>query len=135
MTSCAVPRSWRRRPEPAATARGGLDRGQGSRHQRAGRLDRGLDIGASVGGVAHTRGLTLLLPTLARVEILTLRPKAAGLSGSDREAIEARIAVSGTCDVLATWVVHASHQRGWPALSADPTRLRRVDPTVEIDLL
>jgi hypothetical protein len=101
-------------------------------------------------GVARARGLTLLLPTLARVEILTLRPEAAGLvgeltahphvliaelSGSDREAIEARIAASETCDVLATWVVHASHQRGWPALSGDPTRLRRVDPTVEIDLL
>jgi hypothetical protein len=101
-------------------------------------------------GVARTRGLTLLLPTLARVEILTLRPEAAGLvneltahphvliaelSRSDRDAIEARLVATGTCDVLATWVVHASHQRGWPALSADPTRLRRVDPTVEIDLL
>jgi len=101
-------------------------------------------------GVARTRGLTLLLPTLARVEILTLRPEAAGLvneltahphvlitelSRSDRDAIEARLVATGTCDVLATWVVHASHQRGWPALSADPGRLRRVDHTVEIDLL
>lgn len=101
-------------------------------------------------GVARTRGLTLLLPTLARVEILTLRPDAAGLvdeltahphvliaelSSSDRDAIEARLVATGTCDVLATWVIHASHQRGWPALSADPPRLRRVDPTVEIDLL
>jgi hypothetical protein len=31
--------------------------------------------------MARTRGLTLLLPTLARVEILTLRPDAAGLVG------------------------------------------------------
>jgi hypothetical protein len=52
----------------------------------------------------------------------------AELSRSDRDAIEARLAATGTCDVLATWVIHACHQRGWPALSANPGRLRRIDP-------
>jgi hypothetical protein len=38
-------------------------------------------------------------------------------------------------DVLAGWVIHACRQRGWPALTIDPARLRRLDPTVPIDLL
>ena len=38
-------------------------------------------------------------------------------------------------DGCAGHVVHVAKQRGWPALSADPGRLRRVDPAVEIDLL
>jgi hypothetical protein len=31
--------------------------------------------------------------------------------------------------------VHASQQRGWNVLTADPGRLRRVDPALELDLL
>jgi hypothetical protein len=101
-------------------------------------------------GVARTRGLTLLLPELARVEILMLRPDATGLvddlathphvlvaelTAGGRSAIETRFADTGTCDVLAAWVVQACHQRGWSALSADPGRLHRLDPRLEVDLL
>lgn len=38
-------------------------------------------------------------------------------------------------DAMAGHVVHVARQRSWPALSADPGRLRRIDPGLEIDLL
>jgi hypothetical protein len=41
-------------------------------------------------------------------------------------------------DAMAGHVVHApgpGFSWGWPALSADPSRLRRIDPGIEIDLL
>lgn len=38
-------------------------------------------------------------------------------------------------DALAGHVVHIARQRGWPALTADPGRLHRVDPTLEVTLL
>ena len=41
----------------------------------------------------------------------------------------------GFFDPLASWVITLCRTRGWPALSSDPARLRRLDPAVEIDLL
>jgi hypothetical protein len=38
-------------------------------------------------------------------------------------------------DGCAGHVVHIARTRSWPALSADPGRLRRVDHTVEIEVL
>ena len=38
-------------------------------------------------------------------------------------------------DGCAGHVVHIARTRAWPALSADPGRLRRVDPDVQLDLL
>lgn len=101
-------------------------------------------------GVARLRGLTLLVPSLARVEILTLHPDAAEaveelashphvllteLSDADRNAVVGLLAASGTCDVLGGWIVHVCRSRGWPALSLDSGRLHRLDPDLEIDLL
>ena len=101
-------------------------------------------------GVARTRGLTLLMPALARVEILSLRPGVAELvnqlaahphvlvtelTDSGRSAVEFLLSTTGTCDVLAAWVIRACQQGGWAALTADPGRLRRLDPKVDIDLL
>lgn len=40
---------------------------------------------------------------------------------------------AGVFDALAGHVVHIA--RGWPALTADPGRLHRVDPTLEVDPL
>jgi len=57
------------------------------------------------------------------------------LGPPDAAAVERLLEATGTFDVLAAWVAHAGKQRGWPALSADPGRLRRIDPTLEIDLL
>ena len=38
-------------------------------------------------------------------------------------------------DGCAGHVVHIARSRGWPALTADPGRLRRVDPEVQLELL
>jgi hypothetical protein len=38
-------------------------------------------------------------------------------------------------DALAAHVVCVARQRGWPALSADPGRLRRINAALEVDLL
>jgi hypothetical protein len=101
-------------------------------------------------GVARTRGLTLLVPALARLEILSLRPGSAELvaqlsahphvlvielTDSDRDAIESLLPATGTCDVLAAWVIQTCRRRGWAALTGDPGRLRRLDPSLETDVL
>jgi len=57
------------------------------------------------------------------------------LDAADAEAVERQLEATNTFDVLAAWVVHACHQRGWPALSLDPERLRRIDPDLDIDVL
>lgn len=101
-------------------------------------------------GAARVRGLTYYLPSLAITEVRVLRPDAdilldelaahphvvlGRLDAADAAAVEQLLDRSGTVDVLAGWVVHACRQRGWPALSTDAGRLRRVDPAVEIDPL
>lgn len=100
--------------------------------------------------VARTQGLTLLVPELARVEILALRPDTTSLvdelarhphvlvvplTSDDSTAIEKHLSDTNTCDVLASWVVHLCRQRGWPALTSDPGRLRRVAPDLDADQL
>lgn len=59
---------------------------------------------------AEAAGIVLYLPTLALTE-------------------------ADMFDATAGHVVHVARQRGWPALSADPGRLRRVHPSIEIDLI
>jgi hypothetical protein len=101
-------------------------------------------------GAARVRGLTYLLPSLAITEVQVLRPDTGALlddlaahphiivgrlTTTDAAAIERLLQATNTFDVLAGWIVHTCHQRGWPALSADPERLRRLDPTLQIDLL
>ncbi len=100
--------------------------------------------------VARAQGLTLLVPELARAEILALRPDTTSLvdelaghphvlvvplTSADREAIEEHLRDTDTCDVLASWVIHLCRQRGWSALTADPGRLRRLAPDLETDQL
>ncbi|MGH3803356.1 MAG: hypothetical protein ACRDTD_25150 [Pseudonocardiaceae bacterium] len=101
-------------------------------------------------GAARVRGLTYFLPSLAIAEVQVLRPDTGGLlddladhphvivgrlNSTDAAAVEQALKATNTFDVLAGWVVHACRQRGWPALTTDPARLRRLDPTVPIDLL
>ena len=60
------------------------------------------------------------------------------LGTTDAAAVEQQLEATSTFDVLAGWVVHACRQRilwGWPALTADPGRLQRVNPDVDVDLL
>jgi hypothetical protein len=86
---------------------------------------------------------------LALAEVQVLRPETGAflddlaahphvivgrLSTTDAAAVERQLEATNTFDVLAGCVVHACRQRGWPVLTTDPARLRRLDPTVPIDL-
>ncbi|MGH3702913.1 MAG: hypothetical protein ACRDRU_19250 [Pseudonocardiaceae bacterium] len=59
----------------------------------------------------------------------------AHLGTAEAAAIDTYQQAAGVFDPLASWVVHACHQRGWPAISTDPGRLRRIDPDLPIDVL
>ena len=72
-----------------------------------------------------------LIDTLARAPYVVL----AELGPAEAAAIDTLQRAADVFDPLAAWVVHACHQRGWPALSADPERLRRIDPNLAIDVL
>ena len=100
--------------------------------------------------VAETHGIVLLLPTLALTEVRALLPDTgpllaellehpcvvlAELDASTGRAVETILEAAGTFDVLAGQVVHLAQQRGWPALTDAPDRLRRLAPDLEIDLL
>lgn len=100
--------------------------------------------------IAPTLGLTLYLPNLALAEVRAVRPDAAPLLAdllthpsvvvSELDAAAARqvdqlLLDADVFDGCAGHVVHVARTRGWPALTADPGRLRRVDPEVQLDLL
>lgn len=101
--------------------------------------------------IAFGLGLTLLAPSHARDEVLLARPGQADLvevllarpsvvvlerpSAAHIDLIGDRFARAGAFDPLATWVAALCRERGWPALSSDPLRLERVDPTINIDRL
>jgi hypothetical protein len=94
--------------------------------------------------------LPLYLPTLALAEARAVRPdsgpqlaemlghpsvvlgelEVAGADHVDQLLIEADV-----FDGCAGHIVHIARTRGWPTLTADPGRLRRVDPALELDLL
>jgi hypothetical protein len=99
---------------------------------------------------AETAGLALYLPTLALAEVRAVRPDAAEelaevlghsmivlgeLDAANARQVDRLLTDAGVFDAMAGHVVHVAQQRGWPALSADPGRLRRIDPDIEIDLL
>ncbi len=101
--------------------------------------------------IAFGLGLTLLVPAHARdevllarpghgdlVEVLLARPSVVVVESPTEEQLHLigdGFARSGTFDPLAIWVAALSRVRGWPALSSDPVRLQRVDPTIDVDRL
>ncbi len=99
---------------------------------------------------AKTTGLTLYLPALALAEVRAVRPDAGSQLAEalghpsvvlgELDAVGARevdqlLLAADVFDGCAGHVVHVARTRGWPALSADPGRLHRVDPAVQLDLL
>lgn len=57
------------------------------------------------------------------------------LDAASARQVDQILANAGVFNATAGHVVHVARQRGWPALSADPGRLRRVRADIEIDLL
>ena len=113
-------------------------------------LVRGRVSAAAWFATARTMSLPLYLPTLALAEVRAVRPDsgpqlaemlghpsvvlgeldAAGADQVDQLLIEADV-----FDGCAGHIVHIARTRDWPTLTADPGRLRRVDPALELDLL
>jgi hypothetical protein len=101
--------------------------------------------------IAFGLGLTLLVPSPARHEVLVARPGHADLvevllsrhsvvvlenpNQGQLDAMGELFVRSGVFDPLASWVAELCRERGWPALSSDPGRLARVDATLSIDRL
>ena len=106
---------------------------------------------ASWTAIAAGLGLTLLVPGAARTEAALIRPGDTDLldvllaepavlvleapEPAHRADVDDLYDREGLFDPLATWVITLCRTRGWPALSSDPARLRRLDPDVEIDPL
>lgn len=99
---------------------------------------------------AKTTGLTLYLPTLALAEVRAVRPDAVPqlaevlghpsvvigeLDAVAAEQVDKLLAEADVFDGCAGHIVHIARTRGWPTLTADPGRLHRVDPALELDLL
>ncbi len=100
--------------------------------------------------IAPTLGLTLYLPSLALAEVHAVRPDAAPLladllthpsvivgelDAATADQVDQLLLDADVFDGCAGHVAHVARTRGWPALTADPGRLRHVDPAVQIDLL
>lgn len=92
----------------------------------------------------------LYLPLLALTEVRAVRPDTGPeladllahpsivlgeLDSATAREVDQLLTAVGVFDVLAGHVVHIARQRGWPALSADPGRLYRVDSTLAVDAL
>lgn len=99
---------------------------------------------------AEAAGLVLYLPTLALAEVRAIRPDAGEelaevmghsmivlgeLDAANARQVDRLLTDANVFDAMAGHVVYVARQRGWPALSADPGRLRRIDPGLAIDLL
>ena len=99
---------------------------------------------------ARLAGLALYLPTLALTEVRAVRPDSGPLLAEflghpsvvpgELDAVSAAevdqlLTDAGVFDALAGHVVHLARRRGWPALTADPGRLQRVDPALAVDVL
>lgn len=98
--------------------------------------------------VAPQLGLVLYVPAPAVDEVLAVRPHCApllarlmdhpqvvhgDLNTSAARSVEKLLAEVGIWDGTAGTVVYTARQRGWPVLSGDPERLRRIDPTLTVD--
>ncbi|MGH3429458.1 MAG: hypothetical protein ACRDQZ_18140 [Mycobacteriales bacterium] len=99
---------------------------------------------------ARLVGIALYLPRLALEEVRAVRPDAAPLladllthpsvvvgeiDAATAYQIDQLLLAADAFDALAAHVVYVAGQRGWPALSADPDLLLRINPALEVDLL
>lgn len=99
--------------------------------------------------VAKVTGLVLYLPALAVVEAFAVYPESARLgrllrypsvfqaelSRSDAPKVAQLLAEAKAWDATAGHVILVARQHGWPVLTADPGRLQRIAPDLDVDLL
>jgi hypothetical protein len=134
-------------PSPLTPPR---DRREGRRRSALAALIRGRISAVAWFTTARRADIVLYLPTLALAEVRAVRPDAAAelaevlghptvvlgeLDAANARHVDQLLTNAGVFDATAGHIVHIARQRGWPALSADPGRLRHVDPDLEIELL
>lgn len=99
---------------------------------------------------ARQVGIALYVPSRALTEVravlLDAGPQLAELLGhpsvilgeldaDDASAVAQLLDQAAVWDSLAGQVVHIARRRDWPVLTADPARLNRITPNVEVTLL
>jgi predicted nucleic acid-binding protein len=99
---------------------------------------------------ARLVGLALYLPTLVLAEVRAVCPDAGGelaellghpgvilgeLDATAAAQVEQLLTEAGAFDALAGHIIHIARTRGWPVLTADPSRLRRIAPDLDLELL
>lgn len=97
---------------------------------------------------AAQTGIVLYLPQPVMTEFRAVYPGAdladllsypwvieAGFDWTDESDVAPLLAESPGWDGAAGHVVLVARRRGWPVLSADPDRLRRIAPDVDVDEL
>lgn len=99
---------------------------------------------------AWALSVPLYLPTLAVAEVRAVRPDAVprlaevmghpsvvlgDLDAVAADQVDQLLIAADVFDGCAGHVVHIARTRNWPALTADPGRLHRIDPAVQVDLL
>ncbi len=103
--------------------------------------------------VAKELGIVLYVPALAVIEVRTVwavypttevllsrlleHPSVihAELSSADALAVIRLLDQAHAWDGIAGQVILVARQRGWPVLTTDPSRLQRIAPDLDIDLL
>ncbi|MBV9143184.1 MAG: hypothetical protein JO115_20095 [Pseudonocardiales bacterium] len=100
--------------------------------------------------VANELSIVLYVPALAMVEVRAVYPDAqavlsrllahpsvihADLTRAQAREVARLLAESQAWDGTAGRVVLVARERGWPVLTADPGRLRRIAPDLDLDLL
>ncbi|HJT03994.1 MAG TPA: PIN domain-containing protein [Pseudonocardiaceae bacterium] len=103
--------------------------------------------------VAKELGIVLYVPALAVIEVRTVcavyphtdtllarlldHPSVihSVLSSADARKVIHLLDESGAWDGIAGHVILMARQRGWPVLTTDPDRLRRIVPDLHLDLL
>jgi hypothetical protein len=126
------------------------DQRENPRRLRPRRISTTETCRARVVDTARLVGIALYLPRLALEEVRAVRPDAAPLladllshpsvvlgeiDSATAYQVDQLLLAADVFHALAAHVVYVARQRGWPALSADPGRLRRIYAALEIDLL
>ena len=100
--------------------------------------------------VAKELSIVLYVPALAMVEVRAVYPDAdavlsrllahpsvihTDLSRAQAREVARLLAQSGAWDGTAGHIILVARGRGWPVLTADPGRLQRIAPDLDLELL